>query len=284
MICSAHAARPPCAARRVFAPPVAMIWRSRPGRPEQAAAPQRVSAQGSEEDAARTLATGVTTPERDHAGGALDGWRYPALSHWTGRAAPSAAPPTTMCVINHPAVSGITSVFRCPPEGMTVTDLNSTNGTQLNGQRMPARRSSAGALWRHPAHRRPDRQLGQPGLESAAGEAPRALSLRKARPGPTRPISSSGATRRPTCPSITPPSLTITPRSSKQNGGLLRQRPGQHQRHLRQRPAHHPGAGSKAATRSRSGRSAWSMMPSSKAWRLPCAWAIASMPSTWGVK
>jgi len=46
--------------------------------------------------------------------------------------------PDNDIVINHPAVSGHHLKLMSSPAGMSVTDLNSTNGTQLNGHRIPA--------------------------------------------------------------------------------------------------------------------------------------------------
>lgn len=45
--------------------------------------------------------------------------------------------PDNDIVINHPAVSGHHLSLSVAPTGITVTDLNSTNGTQLNGQKIP---------------------------------------------------------------------------------------------------------------------------------------------------
>jgi ABC-type multidrug transport system ATPase subunit/pSer/pThr/pTyr-binding forkhead associated (FHA) protein len=45
--------------------------------------------------------------------------------------------PDSDIVINHPAVSGHHLSLSHTPTGMTVTDLGSTNGTQLNGQKIP---------------------------------------------------------------------------------------------------------------------------------------------------
>ena len=45
--------------------------------------------------------------------------------------------PDNDIVINHPAVSGHHLTIATTPQGLTVTDLNSTNGTQLNGQKIP---------------------------------------------------------------------------------------------------------------------------------------------------
>ncbi len=46
--------------------------------------------------------------------------------------------PTNDIVINHPAVSSHHLSLQVSKSGLTVTDLNSTNGTQLNGKRIPA--------------------------------------------------------------------------------------------------------------------------------------------------
>ena len=45
--------------------------------------------------------------------------------------------PDNDLVINHPAVSGHHLQLQSATNGYTVTDLNSTNGTQINGQRIP---------------------------------------------------------------------------------------------------------------------------------------------------
>jgi ABC-type multidrug transport system ATPase subunit/ABC-type multidrug transport system permease subunit len=85
--------------------------------------------------------------------------------------------PDNDVVINHPAVSGHHLRLLVSPLGMSITDLNSTNGTQLNGQRI------------QPATPHPIRfgdvvRIGDLtgnwvslGLQSATGEARRALSL-----------------------------------------------------------------------------------------------------------
>lgn len=49
--------------------------------------------------------------------------------------------PDNDIVINHPAVSGHHLTITVSGEQATITDLNSTNGTQLNGQRIPANTS-----------------------------------------------------------------------------------------------------------------------------------------------
>jgi ABC transport system ATP-binding/permease protein len=46
--------------------------------------------------------------------------------------------PSNDIVINHPAVSSRHLSLQTSKDGFTVTDLNSTNGTQLNGKRIPA--------------------------------------------------------------------------------------------------------------------------------------------------
>jgi ABC-type multidrug transport system ATPase subunit/pSer/pThr/pTyr-binding forkhead associated (FHA) protein/ABC-type multidrug transport system permease subunit len=85
--------------------------------------------------------------------------------------------PGSDVLINHPAVSGHHLRLSVSPQGMTVTDLNSTNGTQLNGQRI-----QPGAP--HPVHFGDILRIGDLtgnwvslSLQSAAGEAPRSLSL-----------------------------------------------------------------------------------------------------------
>lgn len=85
--------------------------------------------------------------------------------------------PGSDVVINHPAVSGHHLKLTLLPDGMTVTDLNSTNGTQLNGQRIQAGTP-------HPVRFGDVLRIGDLTgnwvslvLHSAAGEAPRALSL-----------------------------------------------------------------------------------------------------------
>lgn len=45
--------------------------------------------------------------------------------------------PDNDIVINHPAVSGHHLSLAITPNNITITDLNSTNGTQLNGQKIP---------------------------------------------------------------------------------------------------------------------------------------------------
>lgn len=85
--------------------------------------------------------------------------------------------PGSDVVINHPAVSGHHLTLTHSPDGMTITDLNSTNGTQLNGQRI-----QPGAP--HPVRFGDVLRIGDLTgnwvslvLQSALGEAPRALSL-----------------------------------------------------------------------------------------------------------
>lgn len=85
--------------------------------------------------------------------------------------------PDNDVVINHPAVSGRHLSIAVSPAGMNVTDLNSTNGTLLNGQRLPpnaARPINFGDILR----------IGDLtgnwislGMENAAGEAIRTLNM-----------------------------------------------------------------------------------------------------------
>jgi ABC-type multidrug transport system ATPase subunit/pSer/pThr/pTyr-binding forkhead associated (FHA) protein len=85
--------------------------------------------------------------------------------------------PGSDVLIRHPAVSGHHLRLAISPQGMTVTDLNSTNGTQLNGQRI-----QPGAP--HPVRFGDILRIGDLTgnwvslvLQSAAGEAARSLSL-----------------------------------------------------------------------------------------------------------
>ncbi|OGO39098.1 MAG: hypothetical protein A2W35_09320 [Chloroflexi bacterium RBG_16_57_11] len=80
-------------------------------------------------------------------------------------------------IINHPAVSGHHLHLSVSPQGMALTDLNSTNGTQLNGLRI-----QPGAP--HPVRFGDIVRIGDLtgnwvslGLQSALGESPRSLSL-----------------------------------------------------------------------------------------------------------
>jgi ABC transport system ATP-binding/permease protein len=85
--------------------------------------------------------------------------------------------PDNYVVINHPAVSGHHLRLTLTPQSMTVTDLNSTNGTQLNGQRIQPDAP-------HPLRFGDIMRIGDLtgnwvslGVQSAAGEALRSLSL-----------------------------------------------------------------------------------------------------------
>ena len=87
--------------------------------------------------------------------------------------------PDNDIVINHPAVSGHHLTITIAGEEATVTDLNSTNGTQLNGQRIPPNTPRS-------AHGGDVMRMGDLNgnwvslaLEGAGGEAIRTLSLGK---------------------------------------------------------------------------------------------------------
>jgi ABC-type multidrug transport system ATPase subunit/pSer/pThr/pTyr-binding forkhead associated (FHA) protein/ABC-type multidrug transport system permease subunit len=87
--------------------------------------------------------------------------------------------PDNDIVINHPAVSGHHLTITVAGEEASLTDLNSTNGTQLNGQRIPPNTP-------RPAHGGDVMRMGDLNgnwvslaLEGAGGEAIRTLSLGK---------------------------------------------------------------------------------------------------------
>ena len=72
--------------------------------------------------------------------------------------------PDNDIVINHPAVSGHHLTITVTGDEASITDLNSTNGTQLNGQRIPAQYAASGSRRRCDASGRSEWQLGQPGV------------------------------------------------------------------------------------------------------------------------